>query len=49
MSKTDAAFAAALCLVVAGVSLIYLPAGLIAAGALLAACAWLYERGGEGA
>lgn len=48
MNSIDAVFVLALCLVVAGVVLIYLPAGLVVAGGLMAVCAALYPERGEG-
>ena len=44
---TAAMFAAALALLVTGVALIFVPAGLIVAGVLLAVCAVLHEAGGK--
>lgn len=42
-----AGFAAGLVLLAVGAWMVYQPAGLIAAGALLAGVAVLYERGGR--
>lgn len=44
---TAAAFALALALVVAGVSLVHVPAGMVVAGVLIAVCAVLAEAGGK--
>lgn len=45
MSLTDFAFCVALLLVVAGVAVVYWPAALVVAGALLARLTVYYERG----
>jgi membrane protein implicated in regulation of membrane protease activity len=45
MSKTDAAFMAALALIVAGVAAMYWPMAFVVAGVLVAALAATHERG----
>lgn len=47
MSKTDIAFTAALCLVVGGVALVYLPAAAMVAGVALGVAAWFLDRAGD--
>lgn len=48
MSKTDLAFLVGLCLITAGVAAMYWPAGLVAAGTLLAAFTWMHDAGRDG-